>query len=159
MDTLAHGLWTNAIFSRQQSRDKWWAIFFGIAPDALSFGPFVGWKLATNSFAFRMTPPDLVVAAYALTHSLVIFAFFFGLALWWRGGQPWWPLLAWGLHIVVDIFSHSYDYFPTPFLFPFSRFEVNSISWAEPTFMIANYTFLALVYFEIYRRQGKRSRA
>jgi hypothetical protein len=158
VDTLAHALWTNAVYVRHSRRDRCWAVFFGVAPDLLSFGPFVAWLLATDQFVFRgVVPPPSVVAAYRLTHSLVAFGAVFLLAsLWWR--RVWWPLWAWAGHIGVDVVTHTVDYFPTPFLYPLSSFSVSGVNWAEPTFVVVNYTLLAMVYLELGRRWRQRAR-
>jgi hypothetical protein len=43
-----------------------------------------------------------------------------------------WILAAWGLHILIDIPTHSLALFPTPFLWPVSDFKVNGIGWDNP---------------------------
>lgn len=164
MDTLAHGLWTNIAAQRLGRRDRWWAIFFGVAPDVFSFGPFLAARLLTHTFVPRATPPEYVSRLYDWTHSLVIFAAVYLVVafirgayarVYWRGvpWNPWWPLLAWALHIVVDTFTHKLDYFPTPFLFPLHEIRVNGISWADPTFMLVNYSLLTLAYLALFRQR------
>lgn len=162
MDTLAHGLWTNVMYRRQRAVDRWWAIFFGVVPDLLSFGPFFVTRILHNSLS-RGRPsiasiPAYVSIIYNYTHSAVIWLVVFGLVVLWRRGRVWWPLVAWLVHILIDIGTHTYEFFPTPFLFPLSPWKANVINWADPTFMFANYSLLALVYLvDIYRkRQGRR---
>jgi membrane-bound metal-dependent hydrolase YbcI (DUF457 family) len=75
--------------------------------------------------------PQFVHVLYNFTHSLIIFAFIFGL-VWFFYRKPFLPLLAWGLHILIDIPTHSAAFFPTPFLWPVSDFMVNGISWGQP---------------------------
>jgi len=58
-----------------------------------------------------------VFHAYNLTQSLVVWSFLFGLIWMWKRHPPW-VFLAWGLHILCDIPTHSSAYFPTPFLWP-----------------------------------------
>lgn len=60
--------------------------------------------------------------------------------------RPWWALGAWGLHILTDIPTHRRAFFPTPFLWPFSNYTVDAISWANPWFFFANLVALAVVY-------------
>lgn len=154
MDTLAHGLWTNVIYHRQRAADRWWAIFFGIAPDLLSFGPFMVWRFMQD---FRFVRPNVVdiptyvSIIYNYTHSVIIWLLVFGFVFFWRS-EIWWPLSAWGLHIFIDIATHTFEFFPTPFLFPLSSWKINAINWADPIFMLMNYTLLILVYLEIYRK-------
>lgn len=157
MDTLAHGLWTNAIYQRQRGQNRWWAIFFGVAPDLFSFGPFFVARLIQGvwpgSRPALASIPAYVSIIYNYTHSVVIWLIVFGLAVFWLRGRVWWPLTAWLIHILVDIGTHTYEFFPTPFLFPLSYWKVNAINWADPTFMLVNYSLLVLVYLEIYRRR------
>ncbi|RJQ28567.1 hypothetical protein C4571_03430 [Candidatus Parcubacteria bacterium] len=94
--------------------------------------------------------PSYVYTLYDFTHSLVIFAGIF-LVLWLLRGRPYWLIGGWGLHIVTDVFSHSDKFFPTPLLFPFSETHVNGISWADPIFMVVNYSFLIAVYLWLYK--------
>ncbi|KKU48450.1 hypothetical protein A3H10_02595 [Candidatus Uhrbacteria bacterium RIFCSPLOWO2_12_FULL_46_10] len=159
MDTLAHGLWANVIYQRQRAADRWWAIFFGVAPDLFSFGPFMISRILFGTFGVGRPEvesiPLYVSFIYNYTHSAVIFLVVFGLVALWRSGKIWWPLAAWGLHILIDIGTHTYEFFPTPFLFPLSSWKVNAINWADPTFMIVNYSLLVLAYLEIYRRRLK----
>ena len=157
MDTLAHGLWTNVIYQRQRAADRWWAIFFGVAPDLFSFGPFFVTRLIDNAWPAGRPSlasiPVYVSIIYSYTHSIVIWLIVFGLVVLWRRGRVWWPLSAWLVHILVDIGTHTYEFFPTPFLFPLSSWKINAINWADPTFMIVNYSLLLLAYLEIYRRR------
>jgi len=66
-------------------------------------------------------------------------------------------LLAWALHIVCDIPTHTTSYFPTPFLWPFPTPFVNGVSWAAPAFLAVNYACLIIVYAAIffYLRRGR----
>ena len=64
-------------------------------------------------------------------------------------------MLAWGLHIVIDFFTHP-DFFQTPILFPLSDYKYyGGISWAHPVFMAVNYGALILVYVVIFWYRSK----
>ena len=128
-----------------------------MAPDIFSFGPYIlsQFLLQGGLPHGRPTPPEYVAVFYNYTHSLVIFFTVFGLAALLRQGRVWWPLAGWGLHVVIDIGTHTYEFFPTPFLFPVSSWKVSLLSWADPTFMLVNYTFLVLIYTEWYRQYRK----
>jgi len=65
-------------------------------------------------------------------------------------------LLGWLLHILIDIPTHSYSFYPTPFLWPISQFKFDGISWAIPWFMIANYSALALVFLSLFLINKRR---
>jgi len=100
--------------------------------------------------------PNYVHTLYDITHSLVIFAAIF-LFIWLVRRRAYWLFAGWGFHILIDIFSHSDKFFPTPILFPFSNFHFDGISWAEPVFMLINYSLLIVVYLWLYvfRRRKK----
>lgn len=162
MDIVSHGLWGGIAFGRKHRRNFWLAFFFGILPDLFSFGPFfvaVYLGLAQRPH-FSQEPPDpflipaYVHRAYSVTHSLVVFLVAFAL-LWMVFGKPIWEACAWGLHIIFDIFTHSYGFFPTPFLWPVSDVKVNGWPWRMPAIFIPNVILLALLYGWFFLRQQK----
>ena len=74
----------------------------------------------------------------------------------WRLVKPFpWYVLAWPLHILMDIFTHRREFLPTPFLWPVSTWAFPGISWAEPWFMIVNYSIMltVLVVILVSRRR------
>lgn len=164
MDIFAHALWTGLVF--QRAKRVFWAAFFGVAPDLFSFGLFfiqmiISGRLFSQDFN-RTEPPDpslvpqYVHSLYNVTHSLVIFLIVFGI-VWAIRKKPFWELGGWALHILIDIPTHTSRFFPTPFLFPFSSFTVNGVSWGTPWFMVVNYSSLIVLYAVIlFRRRHKR---
>jgi len=161
MDILSHGLWGGVAFGRQSRRSYWWAFFFGVMPDLFSFGPFFLQKLWGHGFEFG--PPDAasipmyVYELYDVTHSLVTFAVVFILAsLFLR--RPMWVMLAWPFHVVMDIFTHSNEFFPTPFLWPISDYHFGGISWGHPYIFFPNVALLIVCYV-IWRRSLKQKPA
>lgn len=66
----------------------------------------------------------------------------------------WLPLLGWWSHIVIDVFTHSADYYAVPVLYPFSERGIDGIAWTTPWFMALNY--LALAAFGAWLRWGRR---
>jgi membrane-bound metal-dependent hydrolase YbcI (DUF457 family) len=83
---------------------------------------------------------------YHFTHSFVIFALAFA-AVWVFRRKAFLPMLAWPLHIIVDIPTHSTNFFPTPFLWPFfDNLRVDGIPWSHPMIFIPNVVLLAAVY-------------
>jgi len=165
MDFFAHGLWTGAIYNR--SKHIWQAIFFGVMPDLLSFGIYFVFYAFTRGFVgpdfSRTEPPDpslipqYIHGLYNVTHSLIIFLAVF-ILFSWLAKRFFWEMSAWGIHILIDIPTHTYKFFPTPFLWPVSGFEVNGISWGEPWFMIINYSAIIITYIFIYYRLSRRKR-
>jgi membrane-bound metal-dependent hydrolase YbcI (DUF457 family) len=163
MDIVSHGLWGGIAFGRNNRRNFGLAFCFGMLPDLCAFGPFylaVVLGLAERPH-FGHEPPDpslfpaYVHRVYSVTHSLVVFLVAFAL-LWVVVRKPIWEACAWGLHILVDIFTHSSRFFPTPFLWPISDVTVNGWPWWRPAIFIPNVILLALLYgwFLLHRRRG-----
>lgn len=168
MDIIAHGLWAGAAYKainkkRRTALKVWWAVWWGVFPDLFAFTiPFVWfvWHLAFGALHLADLPrphefeplrPDtrpvfqLAASLYNISHSLVIFFLVFGAAyLLWR--RPIWEMGGWFLHILMDIPTHTYKFFPTPFLWPISGREFSGFSWATPWFLILNYSLLLLAY-------------
>lgn len=176
MDVVAHTLWTNVVFYAKYAQDRrrrYLAAFFGVLPDIVAFAPaFVVmlWQrvfdsvTVSNYLAAYINPSGLhafAVEAYNYTHSLVISLGVFILVsviLSARAKKPvaYWSVLGWSLHIVIDIFTHQLEFFPTPFLFPFFDYHnPYGISWAHPTFMAINYACLIIAYLIIWRYQKR----
>ncbi len=160
MDVLAHTLWTSAVYQKWPWRLRLWAAFFGVAPDLFSFG-----LLFVQNFLSRGVywgPPELiqipayVYIMYNLTHSLVIFIGVFLILYFIKGRTIPWIIGGWLLHIVIDMFTHGRDFFPTPWLWPISKYTIDSFSWSEPWFMALNYTALSMVYLLWYFRTRQR---
>lgn len=167
MDILSHGLWSAAAYKAaslppRKPKKIWWAVFFGLAPDFFSFGIVFVSNLITYAslrphFVDDTGPnPDLVPnyvhGLYNITHSLIIFGSIF-LLVWLIRKKPFLEMGAWGLHILMDIPTHTSRFFPTPFLWPLSSLKVSVISWAEPWFLITNYIVLTILLFTLFRRK------
>ena len=166
MDIISHGLWAGAVLGRRSRKEFWWSFALGMAPDLLSFGVFTGMMilgLASSPDWSAGPPPDGAIPPYVhllynITHSLVVFALAF-FAVWLIRRKPFLPLLAWGLHIGIDIPTHSTEFFPTPFLWPFfDNIRVDGISWGHPVIFIPNVILLIVVYLWFFRAKNKTSR-
>lgn len=180
MDILAHTLWANAgargantIAEKKNKKFKispGWTGFFGVAPDFFAFtipfiigiynllfnpafeGGFGGHHIEVNGF-------DLAAYLYQFSHSIVIFAMVFVL-VWVISKRPRYELLGWLLHILIDIPSHSVEFYPTPFLFPISEYRFPyGISWANLWYMIINYSLLAIVWCTIIIQKIRQRKA
>lgn len=156
MDVFAHGLWSFAVFHRK--RYVWLATLFGVLPDILSFGILMIINFINGNFT-RGRPsigslPDWLFGAYNLTHSFVTFLFVFVLV--YLMTKKWfWPLTAWAIHILIDIPTHSFRFFPTPFLWPISNYKFDGISWGTWWFMLLNYSALMTVFIAIAHNRKK----
>jgi membrane-bound metal-dependent hydrolase YbcI (DUF457 family) len=167
MDILAHGLWGGVGFYREGHKRFAAAFVLGMAPDLLSFGLFhltrPGWLRLRLAGEISGPPPlsvlpEFVFYAYNLTHSLVVWATVFTL-IWLIRRHPPWVFLAWGLHILCDIPTHTSRYFPTPYLWPLPAPYVEGVPWSAPWFMISNYTALLTVYSGVFLYVRKRRAA
>ncbi|MDP3765951.1 MAG: hypothetical protein Q8R04_05550 [Nanoarchaeota archaeon] len=160
MDIFAHGLWSYAVFHKKKY--VWLATLFGLLPDFLSFGIIFVINLLNGNF-HRGPPsinslPEWLFAAYNMTHSFVIFLIVF--ILIYAFTKKWlWALTAWGLHVLIDIPTHSFRFFPTPFLWPISDYKFNGISWGTPWFMLVNYSALMVVFILIAHNRAKGKKA
>ena len=157
MDIISHGLWGGAVFGRKNKKIFLIALFFGVVPDLFSFGIYFVHRILTNGFvfsheAYHTVIPSYVYTLYNFTHSLIIFSVIFLIASYFLR-RPVYEMCGWGLHIVMDIFTHSYAFFPTPFLYPFSDFMVNSIGWHNPTIFIPNVVLLLVTYAYLYYKK------
>jgi hypothetical protein len=175
MDVLSHGLW-GGLIARAANRTKprlsyWSAFWWGIFPDLVAFGiPFL-WLTSTIAFG-PMKLADVVTehragplmfantywfgnfapTVYLYSHSLIIFVGVFALAYVIRR-RPTWELLAWLVHILMDIPTHTKEFYATPFLWPLSDAQVSVISWSTPWFMAANYGILLILYLLLRPRR------
>lgn len=186
MDTLSHGLWTAAAYKVINKKAKkklnvWWASFWGVFPDFFAFTTLFFWifwnaliegnnvmrgpefsEPAVHDGLFIM---KLTNALYNLSHSLFVFLIVILVVIAIRKYiqhkkevVPW-VMGGWLLHILIDIPTHSYKFYPTPFLWPISGFKFNGYSWGNATFEIVNYSLLFLVYltFFLLRKKTKKN--
>ncbi len=153
MDIVSHGLWGALAFGRQSRKSFWLAFGIGLAPDLFSFG--ILWVAASVGLAHKPDfshglPPESSIPPYVhhlydVTHSFVLFLTVFAL-VWVIAKRPVWELGAWGLHVLVDIPTHSFAFFPTPFLWPLSDWKFDGWPWSQPAILIPNFTVLLLLY-------------
>lgn len=161
MDIISHGLWGSLAFGRKNRGSFRLAFLYGVGPDLFAFGVYFATSLfgLTRHWRFFHEPPDpasipaYVYRLYSVSHSLIAFAFIF-VALWFLFRRPIWEFSAWGLHILFDIPTHSYRFFPTPFLWPLSGFTFSGWSWASPWILFPDILLLTVLYawFFLFRR-------
>jgi LexA-binding, inner membrane-associated putative hydrolase len=165
MDIVAHTLWAAAgaavIHRRWPLSRSTVAVTMVLAalPDVIHLLPIASWWLfADGSFvALRghavaipgqepAVPPLVGLLSHHLhcvMHSAPIAALVTG-AVWAARRALWIPLLGWWSHIVIDVFTHSADYYAVPVLYPFTERGFDGIAWNTPWFMALNYVGLAL---------------
>ena len=162
MDVISHGLWGGLAFGRSKRRDYWLSFLFGVLPDVLSFGIFtiaqiLGLESRINwsEKPLNADIPSYVHVLYNYTHSLIIFAVVFCL-VWVIRQRLYLPLLAWGFHIALDIFTHSTSFFATPFLWPLSNFKINGTSWSHPLIFFPNWILIIILYIVWFRKKSTK---
>ncbi len=156
MELIGHLLWTNLFsnyFLKKYKKDlnNKETIFWGIFPDLISFMPLV-FILILNYFNFiSLNSFNLINFLYNFTHSFIIyFLCFFILFLIKK--NFYFESLGWFFHIFIDIFTHAKNFYPTKFLWPFSDYGFNGISWRNVYFLLANYLVLIIIYVLIYKK-------
>ena len=166
MDILAHALWAGAgaqlAGRRRPLKRRTVALIVTLAalPDILHLLPLVGWWLfgdgtfaALRAYAIAVPgqEPPLPSVVQLLSHQLhciahsAVVAGAATLLLWLVLRSLWLPLLGWWSHIVIDVFTHSADYYPVPVLYPITDRGFDGMAWNTPWFMVANYVALCVV--------------
>jgi hypothetical protein len=165
MDILAHALWASVGIALAHHR---WPIAprtaaatvaLAVMPDLGHMLPVVGWSLLGGgsfaqlwAYAFALpgqepAMPPLVAMwshhAHCTLHSAIVAGVVTALLGCWLRSL-WIPLLGWWSHIVIDIFTHSADYYPAPIFYPITQRGFDGIAWNTPWFMALNYTALTI---------------
>ena len=163
MDILAHTLWAGvgtAMLQRRgpiARRTVALTIVLAALPDVFQLLPLIGWWVfgdgpaaALLAYAIAMPGrepalPSLVAMQshhlHCIAHSAIV-AGAVTLLLWVVLGALWFPLLGWWSHIVIDVFTHSADYFASPVLYPITERGFDGIAWNTPWFVALNYVAL-----------------
>lgn len=179
MDILAHGLWAGlglAWASRDRKLDRKTlalTVSLAIAPDLVQLLPLAssavlsedGWTvLKTYATALPGYEPPMSALLSALTHHLhcvthsALVAAGVTALLWWWMGRLWIPLLGWWSHIVIDVFTHSKDFYPSPVFYPLTYWGFDGLAWNTPWFMALNYTALTVFIIVVWRQFRFRGR-
>jgi hypothetical protein len=166
MDIVAHGLWAGAAVlvlapqRRPSPRLLGATVALAVLPDLGHMLPVTGWAIATLSApdwwqyvtALPGQEPPMPHAVqqwahhlHCILHSAVV-AGVVTAAVWaWRRALCW-PLLAWWSHILIDVFTHSAEFFPSPVFYPLTYWGFDGVAWNQPMFQAVNYLTLAVVW-------------
>lgn len=169
---LAHALWAGAgltALGRRRAMTRKtvaWGVALAIVPDVVHTLPLVIAALtgampwhAWLTYAFAQPGGEPHMPAWVglwshhlhcVMHSAVVAT---GVTLVCRvvWGIFWLPLLGWWSHIVIDVFTHSVDYYAVPVFYPFAYWGFDGIAWTTPWFMALNYLALAMVFLILVR--------
>lgn len=172
MDLAAHGLWVGAAALwavRQRGlsrRTAGLAVGMALLPDLVQLLPLLVWApfgadgwatLQRYVLAAPNQGPPMAPWLDAATHHLhcvMHSAVVLGLVslLWWAWrGRLWLPLLGWWAHVLIDVFTHSADFYPSPVLYPLSDWTFDGVAWNHPAFMGLNYLALAVAWWLAWR--------
>jgi membrane-bound metal-dependent hydrolase YbcI (DUF457 family) len=165
MDFVSHALWGGVALGRKNRRNFLLAAGVSILPDVLTEGLFMvlyllgiggmpGWEHGHPNITDY---PSFAQNLYNVTHSFLVFALVFGL-LWLLFRKPVWLVAAWGLHILIDVPTHSLALFPTPFLWPISDLKVDGIGWDNAAVLATDVILLVVVYSIWLFRRSRRGR-
>ena len=157
MDTLSHALWGKGLFGYRKYR--WYSFLFGALPDLFSFGIYFIYSIFFSSSPVMGRPtrseiPEWVYSLYDISHSLVIASIIIFIA--YKINKEFaFPMLAWPAHIILDFFTHSIEFFPTPIFWPLSDYQFDGIPWSNPIIFFTNVLLIFLLF--IYRRKKSNS--
>lgn len=166
MDILAHALWAGAgvaLLARRRALPRRMAVAtvaMAAIPDVMQMLPLLVWWLlgtgtyeAVQAFAAALPGqepllPPLVLSLshhlHCVLHSGVVAAVV-SVLVWRWAPQLGVALAGWWSHILIDVFTHSADYYASPVFYPLTQRGFDGLAWNTPWFMVANYTALALV--------------
>ena len=178
MDIVAHGLWAGIgiLIARRRwqvtPRTAWLSLLLAILPDVFHLIPvLIWWAFGQGTFASVWAyavpvagqqpelPPLIGLLTFHLhcfLHSALVAA---GatLLVCAVNRKFWWPLLGWYLHIVIDVFTHSKAYFPSPVFYPISTYGFDGLAWPTPWFLWLNYAALALIGVPLFLQRNSKT--
>jgi len=175
MDIFSHGAWAVAggkLAEKKIGRPlrTWLLASWGVFPDLFAFAiPFI-WVsveiLSGDVHVSQISKPGdteppvflsstkifrLASALYDVSHSLFVFAGALFLAYIMLKKIPW-EMFGWLLHVLMDVPTHPYNFFPTPLFWPLSEWKfTHGFSWGQPWFMAFDIAALLFVYGYLWR--------
>jgi hypothetical protein len=178
MDIVAHGAWAGlgvAFACRRRpipARTVAAVVALAVLPDLAQLLPLVGLAASRGDFhvlhayatatpgSEPLLPPAVAFWSHHLhcvLHSAVAAAVVTALS-WALMRTLWLPLLGWWSHVVIDVFTHSAEFYPSPVLYPFTYWGFDGVAWNAPWFMALNYGAIAaaLVLWRVARRRAGR---
>jgi hypothetical protein len=172
MDIVAHTLWAGigvALLRRRRpvpARTAAATMVMAALPDVMHLLPIVfWWVFGEGTFAAVLAyanpvpgqEPALAPLVGLLSHHLhcimhsAIVAGVVTLLLWAVRRSLWIPLLGWWSHILVDVFTHSADYYAVPVFYPITQRGFDGVAWNNPWMLALNYTTLGVAAWWVLR--------
>jgi hypothetical protein len=162
-----------------------WSTFWGAFPDLIAFGPsflMLGWALATGEHSFNDLPfgrghhPEpgsmtqlamfqIAGSIYTVSHSAVVFsAVLSGVLLahtFFKEHIPFrnvLELFPWLIHILMDVPTHTSQFYPTPIFWPLSDWKfMSGITWISPWVWGTNIFAIVILYGYLRFRERRQS--
>ena len=179
MDILAHGLWAAALVQLVRRRTPVTpgagraTVAAAVVPDLMHALPLLLWTAlaggrhglaALSAYAVASPGQEPALPAWValashhlhcIAHSALIAALVTVLC-WVAVRRVALALVGWWSHVVIDVFTHSADYYPVPVFYPLSNLAFDGIAWNEPWALAANYAALAAVWSWLLLRSRHR---
>lgn len=177
MDIVAHTLWACAgvaLVRRHRPVSRRVAaltILLAALPDILHLVPIAAWwafgsgTLETiRAYAVAVPgdepslPPLVGLASHHLhciMHSAPV-ALAVTMLIWALRGSPGLALAGWWSHIVIDVFTHSADYYAVSVLYPFTYRGFDGLAWNTPWFLLLNYASLGVAALWLWLWRTRR---
>lgn len=176
MDILAHGLWMGlgAVYLHRHHsvnrRTGTLVVGMAVVPDMAQLLPLVylallssdGWQAllayanALPGFEPAMSPlvTELTHHLHCIMHSGLVAGVVTAVCWLWLK-RPWLPLLGWWSHILIDVFTHSADFYPSPVFYPVTYWGFDGVAWNTPWFVVLNYLCITVVAALVFLRRSE----
>ena len=179
MAILSHALWVGvgaAVAQRMkpiENKTVGAIVALAVLPAVIHLVPILSWALFGDGtpaalYAYVVALPgqeppmptiiDLLAHHFhCIMHSAIV-ASVVTLLTWLTWRALWIPLLGWWSHIVIDVFTHSIDYYPSPVIYPITNRGFDGLAWSKPVYLALNYVLLVAAYLWLFRTR-RRSKA
>lgn len=157
MDYVSHGVWSYIFFHR--IKRPIYAVLFGLLPDTMSWAIYAVYRMFIGmKFAKPILPqiPEWTFVLYGISHSLVVVGVVILLIYIIMRRVPVY-VFAWPIAIVMDLFTHTREFLPTPFLWPISNWKFPGISWGTRWFIITNLALMIICLSVIVYNRRRQS--
>lgn len=132
MEPLTHTLLTCKLIGKETR-----VLVAGVGPDISFYLTYPLWMMVQEKSIHTLTtvewpdPPQWMEILHHACHSLPVALAGAVVVRILRGQWPRRELMAWSLHIIVDVPTHSRRLWGPRFLWPLSNVVVNGVSWVE----------------------------
>lgn len=146
------------------------AVSLAVVPDLVQLSPFIysalfsrdGWAVllvyvnALPGYVPALSPvvTELTHHLHCVMHSALVAGVITAISWVWLG-RFWIPLLGWWSHIVIDVFTHSAEFYPSPVFYPVTYWGFDGLAWNTPWFMVFDYLSIAVAAVFVFQRRPK----